>query len=141
MSKYFPELLSALMPALVCKTKMRMKKGTHTVTMVTGKRQSSACMSRVVIPKTDCQNSQLTHSAAHQMHEGKKPHTVTKVSGRNSIDTPVNILMLSPCSMALLLSRTLLPEKSCSLSENISFRVLSFFLCIVSSSNTAFSRP
>lgn len=66
--------------------------------------------------------------------------TVTKVSGRNSIETPVSILMLSPCSIARLLSRTLLPLKSCSLKENISLRVLSFFLCMVSSSSTAFSR-
>lgn len=46
--------------------------------------------------------------------------TVTKVRGRNNIETPVRILMLSPCSIALLLSFTELPLKSCSLKLIIS---------------------
>lgn len=65
--------------------------------------------------------------------------TTTNVNGKNIIDTLVKILILSPCSIALLLSFTLLPLNSCSLSDLISVLVVSFFSNIPCSSPTALS--
>jgi hypothetical protein len=42
------------MAARVCRTRISTKKGMHTDTRVTGKRQSLAGMVRVVMPKTPC---------------------------------------------------------------------------------------
>lgn len=89
-----------------------MKNGTQTAIMVTAKRQSVGDIVKVCIPNTDCHTKKEdSQDAANQSgcYLGKVRLTVTKLSGRNNIETPVNILMFSPCSIAKRFSFTELP--------------------------------